>query len=199
MTDSSDLIICEYCDSVYQRPALARNERAECQRCGAVIERRPWLHRDQLLALNLTAGMLLAFVVFYPILSVHTQGRTGNASLLDSVLALVEGPISLIAAVVAGAVVLVPALQVTLLTWLLSFAHFSRRAPGFRWGMRTLETLRPWSMLEVFLLGALVAVIKLTGRLEAAPAAGLFALAALSVLMVGIAGRDIRLLWKQVP
>jgi paraquat-inducible protein A len=199
VTDSSDLIICEYCDSVYQRPSLIRNERAECVRCGAVIERRPWLGRDQLLALNLTAGMLLAFISFYPILEVHTQGRTGTASLLDSVSALVEGPISVMAAVVGGAVVLIPALQVTLLTWLLSFAHFSRRAPGFRWSMRTLETLRPWSMLEVFLLGALVAVIKLTGRLEAAPAAGLFALVALSVLMVGIAGRDIRLLWKQVP
>ncbi|MBS3804324.1 MAG: paraquat-inducible protein A [Oleiphilaceae bacterium] len=199
MTDSSDLIICEYCDSVYQRPPLARNERAHCQRCNAVIERRPWLGLDQLLALNLTAGMLLAFVSFYPILSVQNQGRNNAASLADSVWALVDGPISAIAAVVGASLILVPALQVTLLTWLLSFAHFRQRAPGFRWSMRTLEVLRPWSMLEVFLLGALVSVVKLTGRVEAAPAAGLFALAALTLLMIGIAGRDLRLLWKQVP
>jgi paraquat-inducible protein A len=64
--------------------------------------------------------------------------------------------------------------------------------------MRCLEGLRPWSMLEVGLLGALVAVIKLAGLLEVIPGIGLVALAALSMLIIYIAGRDIRDLWEQV-
>ncbi|MNM75329.1 Paraquat-inducible protein A [compost metagenome] len=53
-------------------------------------------------------------------------------------------------------------------------------------------------MLEVCLLGALVAVIKLAGMLDVIPGIGLFALAALSMLIIYIAGKDIRLLWEQV-
>ena len=50
-------------------------------------------------------------------------------------------------------------------------------------------------MLEVCLLGAMVAVFKLAGMLDVVPGTGLFALAALSLLLIRIAGRDVRDLW----
>jgi len=198
MNESSQLIICEYCDSVYQRRALGSHDRAHCQRCGALLDRRPWLTVDQLLALSATAGMLLAFVCFYPILHIYTRDQSNSATLLEAVLALSSGSMGIIGVTTSLAVILVPAAQIGLLIWLLAFARKQRHAPGFRPCMRLLEVLRPWSMLEVFLLGALVAVVKLTGRIDTAPAAGLFALAALSLLMVGVAGRDVRMLWDQV-
>ncbi|MGH8347186.1 MAG: paraquat-inducible protein A, partial [Pseudomonas sp.] len=73
-----------------------------------------------------------------------------------------------------------------------------QRSPGFKLCMRWLETLRPWSMLEVCLLGAMVEVIKLSGLLDVLPGIGLFALAVLSLMMIRIAGRDIRELWDIV-
>lgn len=198
MNEPTQLIICEYCDSVYERQALGRHDRAHCKRCGALLDRRPWLTVDQLLALSATAGMLLAFVCFYPILHISTRNQSDSATLLEAVLALFEGSTSLMGVTAAFAVILVPATQIGLLVWLLAFARKQRHAPGFRPCMRMLEVLRPWSMLEVFLLGALVSVVKLTGRIDAAPAAGLFALAILSLLMVGVAGRDVRMLWDQL-
>ncbi|MCY1376895.1 Paraquat-inducible protein A [compost metagenome] len=85
-----------------------------------------------------------------------------------------------------------------MLIWVLTFALGGLRAPGFAFCMRWLEALRPWSMLEVCLLGALVAVIKLAGLLDVIPGVGLVAMAALSVLIIYIAGKDIRDLWEQV-
>lgn len=102
---------------------------------------------------------------------------------------------TLIALVMCVAVVLAPAVQTALLIWVLGFAQKSQRAPGFALCMRWLEALRPWSMLEVCLLGALVAVFKLAGVLAVVPGIGLLALAALSILMIKIAGRDVRQLW----
>ena len=81
---------------------------------------------------------------------------------------------------------------------LLSYALVGRAAPGFKACMRALEHLRPWSMLEVCLLGAMVAVFKLAGMLDVIPGTGLFALAALSLLLIRIAGRDVRDLWDTV-
>ena len=61
--------------------------------------------------------------------------------------------------------------------------------------MRVIVGLRPWSMLEVGLLGILVAVIKLSSSLEVAPGAGVWAMAALMVLVTVIANRDVHRLW----
>ena len=98
----------------------------------------------------------------------------------------------------AISIIIAPVFQLLLLMWVLSFALASRRSPGFKFCMRWLETLRPWSMLEVCLLGAMVAVIKLAGLLDVIPGIGLLALAALSMLIIHIAGKDIRDLWEQV-
>ena len=97
------------------------------------------------------------------------------------------------------AIIIAPVFQLVLLIWVLAFALSQRRAPAFKLCMRWLETLRPWSMLEVCLLGAMVAVFKLAGLLDVLPGIGLFALAALSLLMIRLAGRDIRDLWSQLP
>ena len=196
MSYPSDIIICEYCDSAYHRPQLARNQKATCQRCGGIIARHRMLSIDQALALSVTAALMMAVVYFVPVLFIRVQGQVHSATLLDASLALAQGPIGLMALTVAFATLTVPMLQVSMMTWLFAFARKHQRAPGFRWQMRALEALRPWSMLEVFLLGALVSVVKLSGRLDVFPAVGLFALAALSMLIIGLAGRALPLLWN---
>ncbi|PWU28770.1 paraquat-inducible protein A [Pseudomonas sp. RW407] len=198
MPQARDLIICEYCDAVYERAPLQRHQRALCVRCGGVLQRHTALTVQQRLALSLTGAVLLAFANAYPVMTISMKGLSNSATLWDSVLVLSSGSITFIALVVALAIIIAPVLQVTLLTWVLGFALGRRRAPGFALCMRALEGLRPWSMLEVCLLGAMVAVIKLAGLLEVIPGIGLVALAALSVLLIAIAGRDIRDLWELV-
>lgn len=198
MGQTSDLIICEYCDTLYQRTSLGRHQRALCPQCGGVLSRHCNLTIQQRLALSVTGGVLLIFANFYPVMTISMQGLSNSATLWDSVQILSSGSITFIALVMALAIIFAPILQIGLLCWLLSFALAGQRAPGFAICMRGLEALRPWSMLEVCLLGAMVAVIKLAGLLEVIPGIGLLALAALSMLIIYIAGRDIRDLWEQV-
>ena len=196
MPSRSDVIICEYCDAVYQRLPLQRHQRALCVRCNGVLQRHIAMTVQQRLALAVTGAVLLAFANSYPVMTISMQGISNSATLWDAVLILSQGPITLIALVAALAIILAPSLQVLLLIWVLGFALAQRRAPGFAWCMRWLEALRPWSMLEVCLLGTLVAVIKLAGLLDVIPGIGLLAMATLSVLIIYIAGKDIRVLWE---
>ncbi|MBT2341711.1 MULTISPECIES: paraquat-inducible protein A [Pseudomonas] len=198
MTATARLIICEHCDAVYEPVVLVRHQKASCLRCHAVIQRYNGLSIEQRLALTVTAAVLWAFTNVYPVMSIRLKGLSNSATLWDSIVALSQGPITFIALVAAVAIIVAPALQLTLLLWVLGYAHANRRAPGFNLCMRSLEALRPWSMLEVCLLGALVAVIKLAGLLDVLPGIGLFALAALSLLMIRIAGRDVRDLWDNL-
>ncbi|RON54277.1 paraquat-inducible protein A [Pseudomonas frederiksbergensis] len=195
MAKTDQLIICEHCDCVYQKVTLAKHQKTLCTRCGGVLQRYNGLTMEQRLALTLTALMLWIFANFYPVMSISLKGLKNSATLWDSVLALSLGPITFIAMVAAISMIIAPIFQLLLLIWVLGFALKGRRSPGFRFCMRWLETLRPWSMLEVCLLGAMVAVIKLAGLLDVLPGIGLFALAILSLMMIRIAGRDIRELW----
>lgn len=188
-------VICEHCDCVYQKVTLARHQKALCTRCDGVLQRYNGLSVQQRLALTVTAAVLWAFANFYPVMSISLQGLKNSATLWDSVVALSLGPITFIALVAAIAIIIAPVFQLLLLIWVLSFALSGKRSPAFKLCMRWLEALRPWSMLEVCLLGAMVAVIKLAGMLDVIPGIGLFALATLSLLLIRIAGRDVRDLW----
>ena len=197
MRSIDSLIICEYCDSVYQTVPLVKRQKACCACCGAVIQRYTGLTLQQRMALCITAGILLVFANLYPVMSISLQGLHNSATLWDSVVALSDGPITFMALVAAVAIIIAPVFQVILLIWVLAFAMAKQRSPAFGFCMRWLESLRPWSMLEVCLLGAMVAVFKLAGLLDVVPGIGLLALAALSILMITIAGRDVRALWDQ--
>ncbi len=191
----SALIICEHCDSLYRRHPPERGQVVRCVRCGAVLERGHYLSVEQLLALTVTAAILFVFANVFPVVHISMQGLSNEATLWQSVQALAHGRITLVALVAGLAIIFAPLLQILLLLWLLLHAHVGQVAPGFRLCMRSLEHLRPWSMLEVCLLGILVAIIKLAGMLKVIPGLGLWAIAMLAVLIILLAGKGIRRLW----
>jgi paraquat-inducible protein A len=190
------LLVCEHCDSVYTRRALGRGEVARCQRCDAVLERAQRLTLDEWFALSVAAALLFLLANVYPIVEISLRGQSGEATLWAAVAALAASDAALFAVPAGLAFIGIPLAQIVLLLWLLGFARRGRRAPGFAFGMRWLDRLRPWSMAEVCLLGALVAITKLAGLLDVAAGLGLWALAGLTVLIIVVAGRDLRRLWQ---
>lgn len=198
MTHLRNRIICEHCDSVYTAIALTGSADAQCRRCSAVLERSTHLSNQQLLALSITAAFLFVAANIFPVIEISLQGLNNQATLLTSIMALATGASGPIAVVACLAIIIAPMFQILLLCWVLSFASAGIAAPGFGRCMRALEYLRPWSMLEVCLLGILVAIIKLGGMLDVHPGIGLWALAMLSVLLILISGKNIRRLWDEL-
>jgi paraquat-inducible protein A len=190
------LLVCEHCDSVYARRELARGEVAQCARCDAVLERAQRLSLDAWFALTVAAALLFVLANAYPIVEIRLQGSSGEATLWGSVLALARSDAALFALPAALAFIGIPLAQIVLLLWLLAFARAGQRAPGFAFSLRWLDRLRPWSMAEVCLLGALVAITKLAGVIDVRAGVGLWALAGLTVLIITVAGRDARRLWQ---
>lgn len=198
MTATPKWLICEHCDSVYTAVPLAKGQVARCVRCAAILGRGGQMSLQQLLALSVSAALLFVFANAFPVIAISMQGLSNETTLWQSVQALAQGQISVIAAVVGLAIILAPMLQIVLLCWVLTFALNHRAAPGFKACMRALEHLRPWSMLEVCLLGIMVAIIKLAGMLDVHPGLGLWALAMLTVLLILISGKGIRRLWDDL-
>lgn len=191
-----DLVVCEHCDRVYRRIALAPGEVARCEQCTAILYRANRLDVDRWLALTVAAAIVFVIANVCPVVRISMQGLHNETTLWQSTAALAYGPGAPIAVPTAISIIVAPLLQFTLLAWVLAFARTGRRAPGFAQAMRMLVALRPWSMIEVGLLGILVAVIKLSSFLQVAPGPGIWATAVLVLLITLIASRDIHWLWE---
>lgn len=195
MTIYPHLVACEHCDSVFQRRPLVAGAVAHCTTCGAELYRSSRLDLDRWLALTVAAAIVFVIANATPLIRISLRGLHNDTTLWGAAIALAQGPIALIAVPTACAVIIVPFLQIALLAWVLVPARSGRRAPWFAPAMRLLVALRPWSMVEVALLGLLVAVVKLAGLVEVAPGPGIWATGVLMLLITLIANRNIHTLW----
>ena len=195
MTIHPHLVICEHCDAVYQRRALVKGQVASCTNCDSVIYQAQDLNVRERLALSVTAAIAFLIANICPVITINLHGLESHTTMWQAALALAQGDAAPIAVPTAAVAVLVPFLQIAILIWVLAFARSGRRAPGFAQAMKMLNVLRPWSMVEVCMLGILVAVIKLSSLVQVYPGAGVWATAGLMVLMTLIAGRDVSQLW----
>lgn len=177
------LIACEMCAAVFHREPLNPGEAACCTRCGNHLWRYSRLPVDAWLALAITAVIVFLIANAYPIASMSVQGMVRLASLPDALLVTWHRGDRVVALMCGLAAFALPLLQILLLLWILPPLRQRRIAPWFGPALRLLSFLRPWSMVPVFLLGVLVAVVKLAGMASVSPGAGLAGFALLTILL----------------
>lgn len=194
----SSLVICEHCDAVYRRHALARGESAHCTRCGAVLYRHQRLSVQAVLALSLTGLIMLVMANVWPVVHIGTNGIHASSTLWGAIMTAWSEGIQVVAVIVAITLFFAPLLQLCLLTWVCGCRVAGHRPPGLVQAVRILRWLHPWSMIEVLVLGMLVALVKLHSVFDVVPGIGMWSFAALMVVVTLVASWDTRVLWDPV-
>jgi paraquat-inducible protein A len=190
-----NVVICECCDAVYERAPLAPRQRARCERCGAVLYADRRLDVDAMLALTVSALLVLIVANAYPIVGMEIQGTEREVSLLGTVLVTADTGVAFVALLAALTVFLFPLIQLLLLLHLLIAVRIGHAVPGFVPVMHALRAMRPWSMVEVFMLGVLVSVVKLTSLATITPGLGIWGFALLTVLLTLLNSFHLEDLW----
>lgn len=196
---SSTLMICEHCDTVYRRRPLARGEVARCARCHAVLERHQRIGLDMMLALVVTVMVVFVQANVWPIITLGLNGEQIHATLWSIIIMMWKQHSQVISVLAACTLFFFPLCKMLLLGWLLIFGRQGRRAPGFVPLMVVLHYIAPWTMSEVFVLGVLVSIVKAHMYFDVTPDAGVFAYAALALLITVFSGIDLRQLWDKIP
>jgi len=168
----SSVIVCHACDLVQRRHAAAT--RARCARCDVELYRTTSGSIDSAIALGVTAALLLLLSNLYPLVVLQLNGTTREATLFGAALGLYLDGYGLIGALVLLTTVLIPAFQIGSLLYVLWPLRRRRRAKRQNELYRTLTRLRPWALPEVFMLGALVALVKLSALAQVIPGISLF-------------------------
>jgi paraquat-inducible protein A len=180
----SPLIACHECDLLQQKVRLPRRGLARCRRCRAVLYRDYVAGPDHALAYTLAAFILFIIANAYPMVGLEVQEDRQTASLYDAVHRLwVEGRQE-VAVLFGFTTMLAPAIQIALLMYVLVPLKFGRVASGIAAVLRFMQTVKPWSMMEVFLLGILVSLVKLEHIAQVEAGIALWAFGALIPLLI---------------
>ena len=193
-----DLAGCEECDTVYQKVELSAGERAYCACCGAELYQRtkPFGH---LLALALTALIVFVLANAFPIVEVELQGNTSQTTLLGAAWAMFKIDRGFVGMLILITTFIVPLLDLLLLIYVLTSVSLLKYRPKYLIvALRTLFLFRTWGMVEVFLIGVLVTLVKLVGMVVVIPGVALWAFAVLSVLLVYIASTKLNSIWDEI-
>ena len=194
---SPDLIACHDCDLLHHIQSLQDGETARCRRCGAVLYQQKRNSLDRTLALTLTGIILYVVANTYPFLSFALEGRVQHNTLLTGVIELGAGGMWGLAALVFFASILAPVLKLLGMLCVLFPLKLQRRSWSVARSYRLTELLQPWSMLEVYMLGVLVALIKLSQMATIVLGTAFYAFAALIVVTTAAGGTlDPRLIWE---
>lgn len=168
-----DLVACHECDLLQRLPVAPARSRVRCQRCGCVLDHGG---RDPVaapLALGITALILFLLSNAFPLLEFGLGGQRDEAYLLAGIRQLYAQQAPILAIVVLFTTLIAPLLHICLLIYIYLPLRFGRRPPAFVAALRLVQAILPWSMLEIFLLGVLVAEVKLAEQatIVAGPAA----------------------------
>lgn len=195
----SALVACPDCDLLQHLPQIPPGGSAHCVRCHA----RLWRHKvdslNRTLALAVAAAFLLLIANSVPMLGLAVAGREAFTTVIGGVLAMWRDGRQEVAILVLFTAVIAPALEIACL---LAVVLAVRRPPAPAWAgrlLRAYEILREWSMIEIMLLGVLVALIKIAELATVIPGLAMFVLGALVFLLAAMAAVfDPRDAWARV-
>ena len=193
------LSVCHECDLLNRVPALPPDRAARCLRCGHVLFRNPANCVEKTLSLSVSALILWVVANVFPFLSFGLPGNLVETNLVSGVVSLYEQGQPILSVVVLITSIIAPALQIAGLIYVLAPLNRGLRLPQSKRVMRWMGHLKPWSMMEVFMLGILVSMVKLGGMADVIPGVALWAFCCLIVVLSwALSTLEPRVIWEKL-
>jgi paraquat-inducible protein A len=185
--DPTQLVACHECDLLLQEIPLEPGGVAVCCCCGSSLYRNTPDSLQRTLALTSAAAILFILANIYPILGIEIQGIRNATNLVGAVRSLWNQGMHVISALVAVTTVLIPTIQLVTMAYLLLPLSLNRKPPGIAMIMRVLHVIKPWGMVEVFMLGVLVSLVKLKDSSIIIPGVALWSFGGLTLMLAAVA------------
>jgi paraquat-inducible protein A len=191
---SQGLAVCHTCT------ALNEEDRSNCRRCDSHVHTRIPNSIERKVALLIASIVLYIPANMYPIMITEQQGVATESTIIGGVILLWGMGSYAVALVIFIASVLVPIAKILSLAALcvtVRKKHTKSRKQRTQM-YRITEIIGKWSMVDVFVVAILVALIQITGILVISPGGAALAFAAMVIVTMFAAEEfDPRLIWDQ--
>jgi paraquat-inducible protein A len=185
----SSVIVCSSCDLAHRAGVAPASAGTQCARCRAPLQRPENGNIDTAIALSFCALVLFFLSNAYPLVTIEVNGTTRATTLLGAAFGLYTQGHAGLAALVFITTVLGPFLQIASLLYLLLPLRRDREAPGQNTIFRLLAQVRPWTFVEVFMLGVLVALVRLSAYAIVIPGVALWSCGLLMLTLAALTSR----------
>lgn len=193
------LIVCHECDLVQRQPVMPEGGKALCSRCGATLFSRVPDSIERTIPLAVAGLILFVIANTFPFLSFEIGSQVTQTTLFTGVRQLYEQGAWLLAGLVFFTCIAAPLVQLLLVLYIYlplnagHVAHYTREA------FRLLQALRDWNMIEVFMIGILVALVKLLKMATIVPGIALWSfLAMIFIITATLTAVDGELIWRRL-
>lgn len=193
----ASLVACHECDLLQRQVGLAAGGLATCDRCGAILFRDHSKTFNRALAFSIAGLIVFVIANSFPIVGLEVKGELVQTTLFGAVQALYADQ-PFVAALVLITTIVMPLVVLGALAALLLPLHLGY-APSHTGALfRALRAAEPWCMVEVFMLGVLVALVKLAHIATVVPGIAAWSFGALVVLLaVATSAFDPNRLWAR--
>lgn len=198
-SETSTLIACHDCDLLHRLPER-KTGTLLCSRCGAVLCRQKPETVERSLAWTVAALILFILSNSFPFLAMKSGGFVQETTLLTGIHELWKQELHGLASLVLLTCVLVPLAQMLGLLYILVPLHLHRRPTAHAGRIyRLVQEVAPWGMMEVFMMGILVALVKLGHMATIVPGISVFSFGALIFVMAAaFSSLDPVMLWDRL-
>ena len=154
-------VACQSCDLLCSVEGLEVGENAFCPRCGHFLTRKradPYAH---VLSYAIAAIVLLVMANSYSFLSFSSTGMESIITLRETPGAVWNYGMPAVAILVAAFIIVIPAIVLALLVLLCVPLLEGRYRPWLVPVARSVFLIHNWSMVEVFIIGVIVSLVKI--------------------------------------
>ena len=193
------MIACHDCDGLFPLEAIRLGLCAKCPRCGAVLYQPKKDTVERSLALVLTGLIFYIPANVFPIFILKTMGNVRENIMISGVIKLFREGLWDLAVLVFCASILIPLVKLMTLFYVLAAAKLRRKFAGVAKVFRVYHFIDEWGMLEVYMLGILVALTKLGALADVYLGLGFYSFIGLMLITVfSSTALDSQFVWNEL-
>ncbi|QRV24345.1 paraquat-inducible protein A [Marinomonas foliarum] len=196
------ITICDECDFVNRIPPLQAGERYRCQHCNHVLVSAHKLVSARIMGAGLSSLLMLALAMSFPFLGFSTNGIERSVSLFTTLHLLLSQGYLVLGAIISLTLFVFPIiylLSVLFLVWSFRQPQEHKLRVIQRHSLRWVTVIQPWLMVDVFLVGVLVALVKMSSLADISFELSFWAFCGYVVLLLKtVVLVDKRWLWNQI-
>ncbi len=195
----NDEVACHGCDLLVAVAGLEDGQTASCPRCGGFLTRYRADAYDRVLAFSISGLVLLVLANSYSFLSFSASGLESVMTLAQTPGALWEYDMPAMAFIVAAFIIVIPAAVLLLMVLLCIPLRRGQYTPWLAHAARGVFLAQNWAMVEVFIIGVIVALVKIASMATVTLGISFWAYAAFSICFIlAISSLDRYQCWQRI-
>ncbi|MBT8347230.1 MAG: paraquat-inducible protein A [Desulfofustis sp.] len=193
---TSSLTACPGCDLLIPVPAVPDGHYIACGRCGTTLSKSYINSIDRVLALSFAGLLLYLPAMFLPLMTLSSLGLKERGSVVDTCIGFYQNGYVVVSIITFVTAVIVPFLKIFIPFLTAVSLKLGRRAKVLIPSFKLHKHLEEWGMVEIYLLGILITLIKMGDVASIDFNLGFFCFIGLVLLSMAVSvSIDRRLFW----